>query len=116
MTEAEFFTLCNLDQTSERGQQTYHLMRQEATAGLDRMTLTARSTPGTTEFNGHTILASMLSEAAIQFEIQRIWQFALPETRDVYEGGRMGNGNEENWIIRWMLWREIVIRRDGLGD
>ncbi|KXT18650.1 hypothetical protein AC579_9822 [Pseudocercospora musae] len=112
MDEAEFFTLCGLDRGSGNGQQTYQLMREEAVAGIDRMTLTARSTPGVTgpQINGHIILASMLSESAIRHEIHRIWQFAHPETKAVYERG--GAGNEENWIIRWLLWQEIV-RRDG---
>ncbi|KAF7192265.1 hypothetical protein HII31_06297 [Pseudocercospora fuligena] len=115
MSEADFFNLCGLEPSSDHGQQTYQLMREEAIAGIDRMTLTARSTPETTgpQIDGHTILAPMLSESAIRLEIQRIWQFAQPETKTVYERGSAGN--EENWIIRWLLWQEIV-RRDGTNN
>ncbi|KXS98468.1 hypothetical protein AC578_8063 [Pseudocercospora eumusae] len=115
MGEAEFFHLCGLDKGSGNGQHTYQLMREEAVAGIDRMTLTARSTPGATgaQMDGRTILASMLCESAIRLEIQRIWQFAHPETKAVYDHGSAGN--EENWIIRWLLWQEIV-RRDGSND
>lgn len=44
-------------------------------------------------------------------EILRIYQTARPETRQVYDLGRDTAGvEEENWVIRWMLWHVFRYR------
>lgn len=52
-----------------------------------------------------------VSETAIHREILRIYQFARPETRAVYDLGRdIDRVEEENWVIRWMLWHVFRYR------
>ncbi|KAI7368245.1 hypothetical protein KC354_g2796 [Hortaea werneckii] len=64
-----------------------------------------------------------VTETAIHREILRIYQRARPETRQVYDLGRdLERVEEENWVIRWMLWHVFRYRdnrnrnRKGLGS
>lgn len=64
-----------------------------------------------------------VTETAIHREILRIYQRARPETRQVYDLGRdLERLEEENWVIRWMLWHVFRYRdnrnrnRKGLGS
>lgn len=44
-------------------------------------------------------------ETAMHREVLRIFAGASGVTRPYYERGRyMDGGNEDNWVIRWMLW------------
>jgi hypothetical protein len=55
--------------------------------------------------------SSQISETAIHREILRIYQMARRETRPVYDLGRDTAGiEEENWVIRWMLWHVFRYR------
>lgn len=52
-----------------------------------------------------------VSETAIHREILRIYNRARPETRQVYDLGRdTERVEEENWVIRWMLWHVFRYR------
>lgn len=52
-----------------------------------------------------------VTETAIHREILRIYQRARPETRQVYDLGRdLERVEEENWVIRWMLWHVFRYR------
>lgn len=52
-----------------------------------------------------------VTETAIHREIMRIYQFARPETRMIYDLGRdVDRVEEENWVIRWMLWHVFRYR------
>ena len=52
-----------------------------------------------------------VSETAIHREILRIYQRARAETKQVYDLGRdMDRVEEENWVIRWMLWHVFRYR------
>lgn len=54
---------------------------------------------------------AQISETAIHREIMRIYHTARRETREIYD---LGHDNErveeENWIIRWMLWHVFRYR------
>lgn len=55
--------------------------------------------------------SSQISETAIHREILRIYAQARRETRVVYDLGRDTAGiEEENWVIRWMLWHVFRYR------
>jgi hypothetical protein len=55
--------------------------------------------------------SSQISETAIHREILRIYQTSRRETRPVYDLGRDTAGiEEENWVIRWMLWHVFRYR------
>lgn len=52
-----------------------------------------------------------VSETAIHREILRIYRDARAETRVVYNLGRdTERVEEENWVIRWMLWHVFRYR------
>ena len=54
---------------------------------------------------------AQISEAAIHQEIVRIYQTARRETRDIYDLGRdQERPDEDNWVIRWMLWHVFRYR------
>ncbi len=55
--------------------------------------------------------SSQISETAIHREILRIYAMARRETKPVYDLGRDTAGiEEENWVIRWMLWHVFRYR------
>ena len=55
--------------------------------------------------------SSQISETAIHREILRIYANARRETKPVYDLGRDTAGiEEENWVIRWMLWHVFRYR------
>ncbi|KYG48386.1 hypothetical protein M433DRAFT_35274, partial [Acidomyces richmondensis BFW] len=52
-----------------------------------------------------------VTETAIHREIIRIYQLARRETQAVYDLGRdIERVEEENWVIRWMLWHVFRYR------
>lgn len=52
-----------------------------------------------------------LQETARHRTILEIYRHARPETRTVYDLGHYTQGpNEENWIIKWMLWHVFRYR------
>lgn len=54
---------------------------------------------------------SQISESAIHREILNIYQHARPETKYFYDMGRDTQGlEEENWVIRWLLWHVFRYR------
>lgn len=54
---------------------------------------------------------AQLNEAATHREILNIYQHARPETRMFYDMGRDTDGlDEENWVIRWLLWHVFRYR------
>ena len=54
---------------------------------------------------------AQISEGAIHLEIARIYDGARRETREIYDLGRDPERlEEENWIIRWMLWHVFRYR------
>ena len=54
---------------------------------------------------------AQISETAIHREILRIYHTARRETRAVYDLGRDTDRiEEENWVIRWMLWHVFRYR------
>ena len=54
---------------------------------------------------------AQISETAIHREILRIYQSARRETKVIYDLGRdTDRVEEENWVIRWMLWHVFRYR------
>ena len=54
---------------------------------------------------------TQISEAAMHRETLYIFETARPETRHIYERGHyIEGGNEENWIIKWLLWHVFRYR------
>lgn len=88
------------------------MMKEEAVEGRRRMTesqgaLVPDLKTGVEPPYSH----AHVSETAVHREILIIYQLARPETRRVYDLGRdTGRVEEENWIIRWMLWHVFRYR------
>lgn len=56
---------------------------------------------------------NQMDEKAVQREVLAIYQRARPETKILYNLGRdIYMGQEENWIIRWLLWHVFRYRDD----
>lgn len=54
---------------------------------------------------------AQLNETATHREILNIYEHARPETRMFYDMGRDTDGlEEENWVIRWLLWHVFRYR------
>lgn len=54
---------------------------------------------------------SQVSETVVHREILNIYQRARPETKPYYDQGRDTQGlEEENWVIRWLLWHVFRYR------
>ena len=54
---------------------------------------------------------SQVSETAVHREILNIYQRARPETKYFYDKGQDTQGlEEENWVIRWLLWHVFRYR------
>lgn len=54
---------------------------------------------------------SQISETAMHRTIQEVYRNASRETRAIYDKARSAHGDqEENWIIRWMLWHVFRYR------
>lgn len=54
-----------------------------------------------------------MDEKAVQREVLVIYHRAKPETKILYDLGRdIYQGQEENWIIRWLLWHVFRYRDD----
>lgn len=54
---------------------------------------------------------AQISETVTHREILRIYRMARPETRVMYDLGRdVDRVEEENWVIRWMLWHVFRYR------
>lgn len=55
--------------------------------------------------------SSQISETAFNREILNIYHGARPETKWIYDMGRdTDRVEEENWVIRWMLWHVFRYR------
>ena len=91
------------------------MMKEEAVEGRRRMTETRSALLPELRGGGTGVEPpyshAHVSETAIHREILIIYQLARPETRRVYDLGRdTGRVEEENWIIRWMLWHVFRYR------
>lgn len=91
-----------------------HALQEEAVEGRRRMTEDQnallpeiRSDAGVEPPYSH----AHVSETAVHREILRIYHHARAETRKMYDLGRDTDRiEEENWVIRWMLWHVFRYR------
>ena len=89
-------------------------LKEEAVEGRRRLTASADSLAP--QFKDDPSVAppysnAQISETAIHREILRIYDFARRETKPVYDLGRdIDRVEEENWVIRWMLWHVFRYR------
>lgn len=88
--------------------------KEEAVEGRRRMTATPDSLAP--QFRDDPTVEppysnAQISETAIHREILRIYHSARRETKAVYDLGRdTDRVEEENWVIRWMLWHVFRYR------
>lgn len=88
--------------------------KEEAVEGRRRMTATPDSLAP--QFRDDPSVEppysnAQISETAIHREILRIYHSARRETKAVYDLGRdTDRVEEENWVIRWMLWHVFRYR------
>lgn len=92
----------------------YDRMREEASAGRDRLSLSRdnlveniRKDPSVQP----PFAWDNLSETARHKEILNIYRNASPQTRRYYDVGAWRDGpNEENWVVKWCLWHVFRYR------
>jgi len=113
-SKVRFFQRLGLDEHDEAHRRIYNMMKDEAVEGRKR--ITASKDVLIPSLRGDASVEppysnAQISESAIHREVLRIYSTARPETRAIYELGRMTEGIvEENWIIRWMLWHVFRYR------
>ncbi|KXL45265.1 MAG: hypothetical protein FE78DRAFT_125367, partial [Acidomyces sp. 'richmondensis'] len=106
-SKARFFERLGLKEDNEYHRRLYAMMKEEAVEGRRRLTedrtalLPELRNSGIEPPYSH----AHVTETAIHREIIRIYQLARRETQAVYDLGRdIERVEEENWVIRWMLW------------
>ncbi|PPJ60266.1 hypothetical protein CBER1_01245 [Cercospora berteroae] len=93
-SKTRFFHRLHLCEDDRAHKELYSLMKREAVAGRKR--LIEKESAG-----------SPINETTTHAEILRIYKLASPETRTVYDLGKDTDGpEEENWVIRWLLYRD----------
>lgn len=133
-SKARFFERLGLDEENENHRRLYAMMKvrllftaavhlcllislfskEEAVEGRRRMTASPESLAP--QFRDDPKVEppysnAQISESAIHQEIIRIYQNARRETKEIYDLGRdIERVEEENWIIRWMLWHVFRYR------
>ncbi|KAM3419202.1 hypothetical protein BST61_g5145 [Cercospora zeina] len=91
-SKTRFFQRLDLCEHDRVHKELYSHMKREAVAGRKR--LIEKESAG-----------FPINETATHAEILRIYQLASPETRAIYDLGKDTEGpEEENWVIRWLLW------------
>ncbi|KAK5174255.1 uncharacterized protein LTR77_001335 [Saxophila tyrrhenica] len=113
-SKARFFERLGLDERNEQHRRLYAMMKEEAVEGRRRIAATPASLAPQFQ-NDPTVeppySSSQISETAIHREILQIYARARRETRPIYDLGRDTAGiEEENWVIRWMLWHVFRYR------
>lgn len=112
-SKARFFERLGLKEDNEYHRRLYAMMKEEAVEGRRRLTedrtalLPELRNSGIEPPYSH----AHVTETAIHREIIRIYQLARRETQAVYDLGRdIERVEEENWVIRWMLWHVFRYR------
>ncbi|EMF13326.1 uncharacterized protein SEPMUDRAFT_148667 [Sphaerulina musiva SO2202] len=113
-SKARFFERLGLDERNEFHRRVYAMMKEEAVEGRRRMTesqdVLVPSLRGKENVEPPYSNAQ-ISETVTHREILRIYRMARPETKVVYDLGRdTDRVEEENWVIRWMLWHVFRYR------
>jgi len=107
-SKKRFFERLHLNPDEPMHRKLYSMMKAEAVEGRSRIASSEEALIPSLR-NDPKIEPpysnAQISEAATQQEILRIYDRARPETKPYYELGRdTDRMNEDNWIIRWMLW------------
>ncbi|XTI85523.1 hypothetical protein V2W45_1340474 [Cenococcum geophilum] len=92
----------------------YNKMREEASAGRDRLSLSRDNLVEQCRLNPAIqppYSWDNLSETARHREILNIYRSASPITKAYYDYGSYRSGpNEENWVVQWCLWHVFRYR------
>ncbi|CAK3879812.1 Hypothetical predicted protein [Lecanosticta acicola] len=113
-SKARFFERLGLDEHNEYHRRVYAMMKEEAVEGRRRMTESQDVLVPSLRGNASVeppYSNAQISETVTHREILRIYRMARPETKVVYDLGRdTDRVEEENWVIRWMLWHVFRYR------
>lgn len=132
-SKARFFERLGLDERNEFHRRVYAMMKvclanrsewicehvltmmqEEAVEGRRRMTESQDVLVPSLRGNSSVeppYSNAQISETVTHREILRIYRMARPETKVVYDLGRdTDRVEEENWVIRWMLWHVFRYR------
>ncbi|KAK4553090.1 hypothetical protein LTR86_009817 [Recurvomyces mirabilis] len=112
-SKARFFERLGLDEDNELHRRIYAMMKEEAVDARRRLTanraalVPALVNTGVEPPYSH----AQVSETALHREILNVYRSARRETRAVYDLGHdMDRIEQENWVIRWMLWHVFRYR------
>ncbi|KAK8215305.1 hypothetical protein M8818_001926 [Zalaria obscura] len=113
-SKQKFLERLSIPGDEERGRRIYAMMKEEAAAGRARMS--ADPTSLVPQLRGDPSVRPpygnvQISETAMHRETLRIYRQARPETKPYYDLGHDTDGiNEENWVIKWLLWHVFRYR------
>ncbi|KAL1588871.1 hypothetical protein WHR41_02602 [Cladosporium halotolerans] len=111
-SKAKFMERLGLDERNLDDKHLYHMMKEEASAGRNRMLAMPGFLREESKENAQPPFSNaQINETATHREIMNIYRHARPETRAYYDLGHDTDGlEEENWVIRWLLWHVFRYR------
>ncbi|KAF2484829.1 hypothetical protein BDY17DRAFT_321728 [Neohortaea acidophila] len=130
-TEAEFLSRLQLNLDLEHDRRRYHAMKADIFQGCQRICYD-RSCLLPYLRNDASIrppfICTQITEGALHAEARRIYRTSHPDIQRIYDlggdegsasrgaGGDGSNREQENWVIRWLLWRTLLAGADGDGE
>ncbi|KAF9635232.1 hypothetical protein BFW01_g6127 [Lasiodiplodia theobromae] len=113
-TKADFFQRLGLSEDNPAHKELYELMKEEAAEGRRRtsqdpsnLVPQCRSDPTVQP----PYSSNQITETAMHREVLNVYHAASARTRPYYQQGHYMDGrNEDNWIIRWLLWHVFRYR------
>ncbi|KAK4958914.1 hypothetical protein LTR10_003711 [Elasticomyces elasticus] len=112
-SKARFFERLGLDDGNEVHRRIYAMMKEEAVEARRRLTENREALLVELRHSGlePPFSHAHISETFIHREILQIYYNARAETRAIYDLGHdRERVEEENWVIRWMLWHVFRYR------
>ncbi|EON69050.1 hypothetical protein W97_08363 [Coniosporium apollinis CBS 100218] len=110
-SKKEFLRHLGLSEDNEAVRRVYNMMKDEAVAGLQRISQTPHNLTVAGSVPQPPYSSNQITETAMHQEVLRIYSLASPMTRPIYDLGRFRDGpNEDNWVIRWCLWHVFRYR------
>ncbi|KAK8213659.1 hypothetical protein IWZ01DRAFT_539588 [Phyllosticta capitalensis] len=113
-TKGDFFRRLGLREDCPAHKELYELMKEEAAEGRRRTSqdpsnLVPQCRADPTVQPPYS--SNQITETAMHREVLNVYQSASERTRPLYDLGHYMDGrNEDNWIIRWLLWHVFRYR------
>ncbi|KAK4551221.1 hypothetical protein LTR86_011291 [Recurvomyces mirabilis] len=104
-SKARLFERLGLDENNNDNRRIYTMMKARQLRN-DRNAIRAALIPALVNTGVKPPYShAQFTETALHHEILEIYRLAKAETKPIYDLGHdMGDSEQDNWVIRWMLW------------